>query len=64
MFCIIFSTEFDEKIEKYAEDNNPLGAFTCLFDNLGELFQQEDFTKIKRTCLLRSVGFHLILERR
>jgi len=28
-----------------------------LFENLGKLFQQEDFTKIKRSCLLRGVGF-------
>jgi len=45
------------KIEKYADDNNPLGAFTYLFSNLSELFQQEDFIKIRRTCLLRGAGF-------
>ena len=56
ILCFHF-VDFDRKIEKYAKDNDPLGAFSCLFDNLGKLFQQEDFSKIKRTCLLRGVGF-------
>ena len=54
---ILLHADFDKKIEQYADENNPLGAFTCLFVNLGELFQQEDFNKIKQTCLLRGVGF-------
>ena len=52
-----FFSEFNEQIERYADDNDPLGAFTYLFSNLSELFQHEDFTKIKRTCLLRGAGF-------
>ena len=57
--CIIccLLTDFNQRIEEYADDNNPLGAFTYLFTSLSELFEQEDFTKIKRTCLLRGAGF-------
>jgi len=53
----MFFTDFDQTIEKYAVDNNPLGAFTCLFSYLSGLFKQEDFNKIKTSCLLRGAGF-------
>ena len=53
----LFCTDFNTKIKKYSDENDPLGAFIYLFSNLSELFQQEDFIKIKKACLLRGAGF-------
>jgi len=43
-------TEFDRKIEKFAEENEICHAFIFLISNLRELFYEEDFVKIKDTC--------------
>jgi len=55
--CIFLFTDFNKQLEKYADEDNPLAAFAYLFSYLSELFQHEDFTRIKRMCLLRGVGF-------
>ena len=49
-------TEFDSVLQKYEKQNNPLGAFTYLFQQLSVLFQQENFLKLQKTCSLTGAG--------
>jgi len=57
MFLFFFFTDFNEKIEKFADDNDPLGAFAYLLIHLSKLFEQKNFAELKQICLLRGVGF-------
>ena len=50
-------SDFDDVFEKYDEENDPVGAFSYLFNKLAELFQEEDFKKLRNACKLRGALF-------
>ena len=54
---IVYFLDFDNVFEKYDKDNNPVGAFAYLLNQLAKLFQEEDFDELQKTCLLRGAVF-------
>ena len=52
--CIVMITNFtDSEFIDKIKDENVVGAFTYLFNKLGDLFATENFDKFRNVCMLR-----------
>ena len=53
MYVICYCAENTSAYTKKFEDDDVTCAFACLFNKLGTLFGQVDFTQLKRACIQR-----------